>query len=85
MSTVTKQTRKIISCVWVLAFAIVASPVRTQAITVGVQEAGGLRLARSEGRGDVIKDPAAILTVARIIYVCSRTAFVKSEVIENEL
>jgi hypothetical protein len=30
-------------------------------------------------------DPAAILAAARIIYVCSRTIFVKSEVIENEL
>ncbi len=30
-------------------------------------------------------DPAAILATARIIYVCSRTIFVKSEVIENEL
>jgi hypothetical protein len=30
-------------------------------------------------------DPAAILATARIIYVCSRTLFVKSEVIENEL
>jgi len=30
-------------------------------------------------------DPVAILASARIIYVCSRTAFVKSEVIESEL
>src|SRR5712692_937838 len=30
-------------------------------------------------------DPAAILASARILYVCSRTIFVKSEVIENEL
>lgn len=30
-------------------------------------------------------DPAAILASARVIYVCSRTGFVKSEVIENEL
>src|SRR5258707_794841 len=30
-------------------------------------------------------DPVAILASARIIYVCSRTGFVKSEVIESEL
>ena len=30
-------------------------------------------------------EPSAILATARIIYVCSRTIFVKSEVIENEL
>jgi hypothetical protein len=30
-------------------------------------------------------DPAAILANARVIYVCSRTLFVKSEVIEDEL
>lgn len=39
----------------------------------------------SQAEREFPKEPAAILAAARIIYVCSRTVFVKSEVIENEL
>ena len=52
---------------------------------IGQQE-GRLRLAAaSHVEPDTPIDPAAILAAARIIYVCSRTVFVKSEVIESEL
>lgn len=42
-------------------------------------------VAASQAETESPKDPAAILAAARIIYVRSRTGFVKSEVIENEL
>lgn len=50
------------------------------------QDQSRLRLVTaSQAETESPKDPATILAAARIIYVCSRTGFVKSEVIENEL
>jgi len=34
---------------------------------------------------EAAKDPVEALAAGRVIYICSRTGFVKSEVIENEL
>lgn len=39
----------------------------------------------SQSESESAPDAASILAAARIIYICSRTGFVKSEVIENEL
>jgi hypothetical protein len=45
-----------------------------------------LRLATApQAETETPKDPPAILASARVIFVCSRTGFVKSEVIESEL
>lgn len=66
--------------------AIAVSPLDTIAMSTSIQLRACARLnqlPRSEA--DSIKDPAAIFTNARILHVRSRTTFVKSEVIENEL
>jgi hypothetical protein len=42
-------------------------------------------VAASQADTEAAKDPVEALAAARVIYICSRTGFVKSEVIENEL
>ncbi len=46
---------------------------------------GFVALDEPQAEKDRPADPAAILAEARILYVCSRTGFLKSEVIESEL
>jgi hypothetical protein len=66
--------------------ATAVSPPDTITMSTSIQLRACARLnqlLRSEA--GPIKDPAAIFTNARTIHIRSRTAFVKSEVIENEL
>lgn len=66
--------------------AIWISSIPTAAMDAGFQDDARLRLVTApRSDAESLTDPTAILTAARVIYVCSRTAFVKSEVIENEL
>jgi len=58
----------------------------TRAMRTTAQDEGRLKLApAAQAETETQIDPAAILASARIIYVCSRTGFVKSELIESEL
>lgn len=66
--------------------ALTVSTLRAQAMSICVQDDGRARLTTAPQSGaDLVKDPVTILTSSHIIYVRSRTVFVKAEVIENEL
>ncbi|MEK6287759.1 MAG: hypothetical protein AABO57_18735 [Acidobacteriota bacterium] len=81
---ITVKPRCIVLSACLLAIAV--STIPAKALDISVQNDVCLRLTTAP-RSDAgaVKDPAAILTAAHIIYVCSRTALVKSAVIENEL
>lgn len=70
-----------------LVIAVIGGVTRPAlAMRTAGQDQGRLRLvAALQADKESPKDPAAILAAARIIYVCSRTGLVKSEVIESEL
>lgn len=81
---ITIKVRWIVLSASLLAIAV--STIPTEAMSIGVQDDVRLRLnTMQRSDADAVKEPAAILTAAHIICVRSRTAFVKSEVIENEL
>jgi hypothetical protein len=61
------------------AFNLLASATPAQTQNMSRQNA------MSRAEGDRENDPMAMLASARIVYVYSRTMFVKAEVIENEL
>jgi len=64
----------------VAALELSASAIRTAA-----QFSPPPLVATSQATTELPKDPAAILSAARLLYVHSRTGLVKSEVIESEL
>lgn len=75
-----------VTLVMVVIIAVIAGSQPASAMRTTGQQEGRVRLAPAAPVvTDTTRDPAAILTAARIIYVCSRTVFVKSEVIESEL
>jgi hypothetical protein len=74
-----------LSCVTCLIIASVAG-FNLLASAMPVQSQNTSRQnAMSRAEGDRENDPMAMLASARVIYVYSRTMFVKAEVIENEL
>ena len=81
----TKQySTKTILAVITIIFAI--SWVTGPTFATSAQGKTHLKLsAASQSETQPPADPSAILAAARVIFVCSRTGFVKSEVIENEL
>jgi hypothetical protein len=86
MSQASECKARVVLVMWILAAAVAISTRPAEASNPGLQEPARLRIATaSRFDADVQKDPPAILTAARVIYVYSRTVFVKSEVIENEL
>jgi hypothetical protein len=86
MSKANKRIAKVVLVICTLAAAVAVSTNSAQANNNGAQEEAHLRIANTfQVDAGVGKNPSAILTAARVIYVCSRTVFVKSEVIENEL
>lgn len=71
---------------FLITVAIVALNRPALAMRTTGQDQSRFRLVvASQAEPESPKDPAAILAAARIIHVRSRTGFVKSEVIENEL
>jgi|GEM_PF-1886089 len=86
MLRVNKRFARVVVVLSTLALATLIAGSPAQANDPGFQGAPRLGFATtSRFNADVARNPPAILAAARVIYVCSRTAFVKSEVIENEL
>ena len=69
-----------------LVLAIDFTTIPAHAIDTGVQDGSRMRLSTAPRfDADDVRDPAAILRTARLIYVCSQTTFLKTEIFENEL
>jgi hypothetical protein len=78
---VTKKGSKILFSRLMTFFFIPLFGVSASGVTAASQNLRGLRLAQAAA----VADPSQILAAARLLYVHSRTGFVKSEVIESEL
>jgi hypothetical protein len=74
----------LILCMLTAAVAGLTRPAPAMRLT-DPNQGGFVQMAGPQAEKDGQTDPAAILAEARILYVCSRTGFVKSEVIESEL
>lgn len=86
MSKANEHRTRLVSVVLILVGAITVSTHHARASNIGVQDAASLRFATgSQADGDAVKDRAAIIGAARTIYICSLTAFLKTETLENEL
>lgn len=70
-----------------MTFLVIAAlELSASAVSTAGQDASRLRLVTaSQATTESQADPAGILAAARLLYVHSRTALVKSEVIESEL
>ena len=87
--SITRRTTAVallmMGCLGAATAARGSDPPPLREATIQAESKARLTLHVSQGETESPKDPAVILTAARIIYVRSRTGFVKSEVIENEL
>jgi hypothetical protein len=81
MTKVKRSSIRVTLLLFIAGFAGLYPPARAMRLT---SQSESLATA-SQVEAVTSNDLTAILATARIIYVCSRTIFVKSEVIENEL